>query len=285
MSTPLRHIRRLIAGFLAGISCVGTVLVVIFLLLLSNGIFAALLTITTGAEKDLSIRQALSRLVSLCFQTFPRYVWDTRWIMLAVGLLGLVLAGVDLVMPHVRLRGRAYLGLSITLGSLIGVVVGTLLTVGQQTLIVYGFVLAIISSFLIWTAWLTWFYVWIVWLRAGQPRIYGSRSAPPVARAFLEAQARIGWLKRPTPSDEPHPYIQPYAPSPRTSIRLVLGGWAVSTMLLVLVIWLSQVGVIGEKFGASLGLTLGLWLTMGTTVLVEGFVVANWLDDNQDARV
>jgi hypothetical protein len=273
-------VRRLSAGILAGASTVVTVVVVFALLMLGSGLVGTLYTLSAHLYGNLSPWQALRVTMNLDLGVFIFVVWSGRLAFPGLCLLGLLLAAVELSSTRVRLRGRYHLGLCVTLGVLAAIIFGFEFARYAEPNLLLGTTIALIGTWSIWAGWATWYYLWVLWLHALPPHAYGPAVAPPVAKEFLAAQARIAWLKRPTPPDEPNPFhssMEIVLPTDGLWTRPVFALW-VGTSLLVALLWWSTGGKGFNSLAIVVGLVSGSWFALGALLLIELLAALNWLD-------
>ncbi|MFL5806243.1 MAG: hypothetical protein ACJ8CR_31495 [Roseiflexaceae bacterium] len=211
--------RYLLAGFLSGASGLVALLLLLALLLMIGALWPLLFDIASGMRGKLPFWQTVGQAVAQSLGDLPVFLWSARWGVLALGLLGLLLAFIDSRALRIERPWRHWLSLVVLLG-----MVGTLVfalqyanrenllawLAGQPSLVslresalvsdlaalVLGAVITLPATYVLWSLWQWWYIRWTRWLRLEQ------RSAPPVDapatsdddwRAY---QARLHQIKR-----------------------------------------------------------------------------------------
>src|SRR5688500_5470100 len=108
--------RRFIAGFLAGVSGVIGLLLIVMLLLISAGFFGLLRDVAFEVYGKISFLQAARMSAARSFGAMPAYFWSARWGMATLGLLGIVLPYVDMQGSRVNRSWGRHLPFVLALG-------------------------------------------------------------------------------------------------------------------------------------------------------------------------
>src|SRR3954452_13236343 len=112
--------RRIGAGFLAGASSLIGMLAVLMLILLGGGLFDLLheLSINSAIKVhgDVSFWGALGQTAWQSLQAIPDFLWAARWAIFGLGVLGLLLGGVDYLRPRIHRPWRDTTGFVVTVG-------------------------------------------------------------------------------------------------------------------------------------------------------------------------
>ncbi len=252
------NIRRLVAGFLAGASSVIGILAILMLVLLGAGIAELVRDLTLPNHANTPFSQAFGQAIGNSLAALPGYFWSTRWAMVALALLGLLLAVVDAQRRHITRAWRDDLGFVVTIGVVGGVIIWLLfasratvqgwiadqpalftqqqLLLGSNTaLLVIGALVTFGLAYTIWATWGWWFEHWTRWLRI--PRTAASATTPSAPEAaaprdiydFRTSQAR---LLRAVPDDDP-PNAQMarvYARAAKSPVSVLIGSLIVLTI-------------------------------------------------------
>ena len=289
LSRPI-IVRRVAAGILAGACVVATAVVAFALVMLSSGLVGSLYTLSAQLYGNLTIGEAFRSTLLLDLNVFLFVVWSGRWALPGLCLLGCLLAGAELNVDHVRLRGRYHLGLAVTLGALATTIFWFQFATYSQPLLLLGVVIALAGTWILWAGWVTWYYLWVIWLNALPPRRRAPAIAPPIAREFLLAQARIAWLKRTRRTREPNPFRTPpeqiVVAEDRVSRRPYIAAWLGVSLIVVLIKRLLFPLLVGDVPHTALaplfGVVGGLWFGLGALLLIEVLIDINWLDPARD---
>lgn len=219
-------VRRLSTGFIAGACSLAGVLLILLLVLLGGNLFNLLhelsINQTIKIHGDVTFWGTVGQAFSQSLGALPSYFWSARWGMLALGLLGIVLAGVDVLRSRVHRPWRDSLGFVVTLG-----VVGTIVVafqyanqeslqawltdqpglINQQaafivsdlTMLLTGLVITLGLGYIVWAAWHWWFERLARWLRLSRPALIADvESAQPAVSSddWRSYQDRLMRLKR-----------------------------------------------------------------------------------------
>src|SRR5205085_744355 len=109
--------------------------------------------------------QALTLSMRLAWGVLAFVVWSGRWAFPGLCLLGLVLAITELSATRIRLRARYHLGLCVTFGSILAIIVGSEVARSAKPELFLGFLAALTGAWIVWAGWTTWYYLWVIWLR------------------------------------------------------------------------------------------------------------------------
>lgn len=243
--------RRIGAGFLAGVSSIIGMLVLLLLVLFSAGIWDALRTASSDRG---SFGQIVGRALGQSLLTLPSYFWSARWGMLALGLLGMVLALVDGFRVRVVRPWREWSGFVLTFGLVTAILIGLIYTsrealttfvveqpylftqrdlvlASDSSLLFVGLIVALGVAYVIWATWQSWYLRWVGWLRVPRTQwISPTQTSAPATDDWRAYQERLARLKRPTVDDEPPP-VPATAPMERSWLRFLIPA-AVLTLLL-----------------------------------------------------
>src|SRR5262245_22029882 len=108
--------RRLLAGFLAGVSGLVALLLFFILLLLVSGFWPLIINIASGIRGNVSFWATFGQAMAETFGNLPSYFWSARWGILGLGLLGLLLAFVDSKAARIARPWRHLVSLIVLLG-------------------------------------------------------------------------------------------------------------------------------------------------------------------------
>lgn len=279
---PLIVVRRLVAGVLAGASVVAAAVFALALVLLSSGLVGSIYTLSSRIYGDLSVGEAFRVTLLLAYGVFIFLLREGRWALPGLCLLGFLLALADVNTQRIHVRGRFHLGLAVTLGVLAAVVFWFEYARYEEPLLLLGVVISLVGAWTLWACWVPCYFLWVIWLRAFSPRYYGPAIAPPIAKSFLQAQARIAWLKRKTAPGEEDPFRTPVEqiilPDEGQATGGVLIAWIGMTVLLVLVFSALLQTIPRPLIAPLIGLIAGAWFGLGALVLIDGLISMNWVD-------
>lgn len=250
-------VRRLSTGFIAGACSLAGVLLILLLVLLGGNLVNLLYELsinqTIKIHGDITFWGAISLAFVQSLQALPGFFWSARWGMLALGVLGIALAGVDVLRTRVDRPWRDSLGFVVTIGVVGAVVIafqyanreslqaylagqpgmisqqGALL-VSDLTLLLTGLLITLGLGYIVWVAWHWWFEHWAVWFKLPRPVLVSEAgtAAPAVPSDDWRAyQDRLMRLKR-SEVDAPAVVAVPAPVQRRSSI------WMVGLALLVM---------------------------------------------------
>lgn len=87
--------RRIAAGFLSGTSIPVGLLLLLVLSLFASSLFSLVWSLLVGLEGEVSFRSALGLVLAGTLGRLPGYLWNARWLLLAMGPIGALLAVAD----------------------------------------------------------------------------------------------------------------------------------------------------------------------------------------------
>lgn len=209
--------RRLLAGFLAGVSSVLGLLSVVMLLLISAGFFGLLRDVSFEVYGKISLLEAARLSAGRSFGSLPAYIWSARWGMVALGLLGSVLAYVDIKGARITRPWGRHLPFILSLGSSTMLIVGLQyanrevihamiadqpllfteqggLLVSDPILLFTALLIAFGIAYVIGVAWHFWFLKWVQWLRI--PALSLEQPLPAVAPSHPPKNETIAYQER-----------------------------------------------------------------------------------------
>ena len=257
------HVRRIGAGFLAGASSVASLLLLIAALVLVAGIFGLIRDISTGVFGDIPVSAALAQSLGDSFRTLPQYFWSARWGMVALGIIGVVLALADWLRPRFNRPWRDSLGYIVTNGIVAVVVIGTLyannaalyqmiaeqptlfnqqamLLVSDWTILGIGSLVTLGIAYIVWAAWQWWYTPWARGLRVERPPMLEStvESTAPTASSddWRAYQDRLMRLKRQEQSGEAPVTSAPVARTQRSWLPILAGTLVVASIIMLVLL-------------------------------------------------
>ncbi len=214
--------RRMIAGFLAGASGLAGLLLLPILLLVGSGFLSLIRELAIGQQGDVGFWSALATSIVRSLRSLPGYFWSARWGMVALGLLGILLALLESWKPHIQRRWRDQVGLVVTAATVSGLIFGgiyayravlyrlvadrpelsnqqevVLTSTGAQ--LALGALTALALTYLIWASWRFWYERWSTVLRLSQPATSVAAPTRPQAAAtddWRTYQQRMAQLRR-----------------------------------------------------------------------------------------
>ncbi len=193
LHTSLRSgMRRPLAGAAAGVSGVAATIAVVALLMVCGGIVGFLYNVSSSQYGDTTLSTALMREIGGVLTGLIRLAWSARWAMLAVGVLGMVLAYVDAASARLPSPWADRAGLLVTLWASGAVVTGWFFagreagvasiaaqpegfdplsaTAASDTATL--FMAIVVSSglaYVVWAIWRWWYDRWTGWLDVPRP--------------------------------------------------------------------------------------------------------------------
>lgn len=219
-------VRRLSTGFIAGACSLAGVLLILLLVLLGGNLFNLLhelsINQTIKIHGDITFWDTIGQAFTQSLGALPGYFWSARWGMLALGLLGIVLAGVDVLRSRVDRPWRDSLGFVVTLGVVGAIVIAfqyanqeslqawltdqpglinqqAAFIVSDMTMLLTGIIITLGLGYIIWAAWHWWFERLARWLRLSRPVLIADvASAQPAVPSddWRSYQDRLMRLKR-----------------------------------------------------------------------------------------
>src|SRR5262245_49204120 len=113
---PSMLVRRLVAGFLSGAS--GPILILVGLAALGiiGGLCPLIYFIATGVGGQVSFWQTIGQSIGRGLASIPLVIWSARWGILALGVLGVLLALITTQARRLERPWRGLLGLVASLG-------------------------------------------------------------------------------------------------------------------------------------------------------------------------
>lgn len=184
--------RRLVAGFLAGASLPMGLLAIFVGLLFGFNTVNLLRALLVGDQGEVVFWPALGVVFAGTLGQLPGYLWTARWVLLALGLLGLLLAIVRSRQGRIGRPWRAHTGLAVTVWGLVTGVIASIegyrrllhaavadrpgltddldiLLAPLETQILVGTVLAILLSWWFWVGWKWSYRLWVRLLHGDGP--------------------------------------------------------------------------------------------------------------------
>lgn len=273
--------RRMIAGFLAGASGLAGLLLLLILLLVGFGFLSLVRELAIGQQGEVGFWSALGTSIARSMRSLPGYFWSARWGMLALGLLGILLALSESWKLRVQRRWRDQVGLVVTAAAVSGLIFGgiyayrevlyrlvadrpelsnqqevVLTSTGAQLFL--GALTALAFTYLIWTSWHFWYERWSTVLRLSQPESSVAEPVQPQVAAaddWRAHQQRMARLRRdPEAVDESSPPPVVNQPTKHGIGPHILAGLVVTSVLLY---FLARAY---DDIGPGL-LNAGMWVT------------------------
>ena len=275
--------RRMIVGFLAGASGLAGLLLLLILLLVGFGFFSLIRELAIGQQEDAGFWSAMGTSIARSLRSLPGYFWSARWGMLALGLLGILLALSESWKLRIPRRWRDHVGLVVTAGTVSGLIFGgiyayrevlyrliadrpelsnqqevVLTSTGAQ--LALGVLTTLALTYLIWASWRFWFERWSSVLRLSGPESSITAPVQPQVAAaddWRAYQQRMAQLRRdPQADDESSSPPAVHKPTNQGIGPHILAGLVVTSMLLY---FLAQAY---DDIGPGL-LNAGMWVTTG----------------------
>ncbi|MDQ3328845.1 MAG: hypothetical protein M3506_10030 [Chloroflexota bacterium] len=216
--------RRVLAGFLAGASGLVGLLLILILILVGFGMLSLVRELAIGQQGDVGFWSALGTAFARSLGSLPGYFWSARWGMLALGLLGILLAFADIWRARVSRRWRDQLGLVLTAAVVSALVIGGIYAYrevlyrlvvdrpelsNQQEVVLtstsaqlaLGVLAALALTYVVWASWIYWFEHWSTLLRVSRPQAVPSvatQSTTEGADDWRAQQQRTARLRRGT---------------------------------------------------------------------------------------
>lgn len=254
--------RRLVAGFLAGLSGLAGLLALLAVLLLGFGIISLMRDTAIAGEGGTGPLSVIGPALTATLGAVPGYLWSARWAFLVLGVLGALLASVDAARGRISRPWSDYAGVVVTLGvvaaavtagifiyreTLLGMITDQpqlfteqrALLLSNTTLLLLAALLALGLTYAAWALWNYWYDKWAGWLSVPRPAGTVSQQAPssPPSSAddWRAYQAHMAQLKRNTPTpSRSAPAPSPNTPPPRSWLKPVLIGIAAASVLVLL---------------------------------------------------
>jgi hypothetical protein len=223
--------RQLLAGFLSGASEVVGLLIFVAIALFVGTLGPLLYDIASGLRGQLPFWTTLGQVLARSFATLPGFLWNGRWVIVGLGLVGLLLAFVTVQADRLGTPWRGMLSAVTALG-IVGTIVFALQYGNREVLLTWlaaqpyllslqnvfllsdtaslliGLFVALIATYIIWGFWNWWYARWSRWLRVEQQQ---APAPEPEAReeSWQEYQARLHRSKRglPEAAAEPAPSV------------------------------------------------------------------------------
>jgi hypothetical protein len=225
LSTRAISGRRLIAGFLAGASGVGAILLFVALLLMIGAFWPLFSDIASGLRGNLPLSTTLGRALADSLGNLPAFLWSGRWGVLVLGLLGLLLAFIDSWALRIERPWRHLLSLVVLLG-MIGALVFALQYANRENVLAWlagqpylmslredalvsdlaalliGAMIALPATYITWALWQWWYIRWMRWLRLEQGSATPMAEPAPPPDDWRVYQVRLHQTKRGVSEDQ-----------------------------------------------------------------------------------
>ncbi len=250
-------VRRVAAGFLSGASIIVGVMTLMMFAFFVAGIWGLMYDQAGPFASRLPFWQRLGGSLANSFAAAPSYFWSARWGIIAIGLLGMVLALVDAARMRISRPWQPWTGVCVVLGVTGALVIGSLyssrestvavladdpqsfaardaLLANDSTLLFIGLLVTLGIGYIIWASWNFWYRAWGHWLHVAdvQPRrqTVSAAEQPAQRNEWIEYQERLSRLRsKSDDEDSPAASPAPFQPD-RSWLRFVLLGLAAATV-------------------------------------------------------